>query len=73
MAARPPRQSAFLRPSFLLEVTMHDAINRLVSAGMKREDANEVVFWFKNYSDKSSMERYVMEYESGQRKRLANG
>lgn len=52
---------------------MHDAINRLASAGMKREDANEVVFWFENYSSKSEMERYIMEYESGQRKRLANG
>lgn len=62
-----------LRPSFLLEVTMQDAITRLVSAGMKMEDAAEVVFWFTNYSSKSAMERYVMEYESGQRKRLANG
>lgn len=52
---------------------MHDAITRLVSAGMKREDADEVVFWFTNYSSESAMERYVMEYESGQRKRLANG
>lgn len=52
---------------------MHNAINRLVSAGMKREDASEVVFWLTHYANKSDMERYVMEYESGQRKRLANG
>lgn len=52
---------------------MHDVINRLVSAGTKRKDAAEVVFWFKNYSNDSAMRRYVMEYESGQRKRLANG
>ena len=64
---------AFLRPLFLLEVTMESAINRLVSAGMKRKDAAEVVFWFTNYSNESAMERYVTEYESGQRKRLANG
>lgn len=52
---------------------MLDTITRLVSAGMKREDANEVVFWLKKYSNKSETERYVMEYESGQGKRLANG
>lgn len=52
---------------------MHDAITRLVNAGMKREDADEVAFWLSHYASKSDMERYVMEYESGQGKRLANG
>lgn len=52
---------------------MHDAINRLVSAGMKREDANEVVFWLVHYANKPDIERYVIWYESGQKKRLANG
>lgn len=52
---------------------MYDAINRLVSAGMKREDADEVAFWLSHYASKSDMDRYVMGYESGQEKRLVNG
>lgn len=52
---------------------MHNAINRLVSAGMKREDADEVIFWLTHYAGEHDVVRYVMEYESGQRKRLANG
>ena len=74
MAARPPRRMAFPRPSFLFwRYTMHNAINRLVSAGMKREDADEAIFWLTHYAGEPDIVRYVMEYESGQQKRLANG
>lgn len=52
---------------------MDNAINRLVSAGMKREDSYEVVHWFIHHGNDRDMERFIMEYESGQGKRLANG
>lgn len=51
---------------------MH-AINRLINAGMKFNDAFDAVFWFVHHGNDADMERYVLEFERGQRERQANG
>lgn len=48
-------------------------IDRLISAGMSANDAYEVVFWFTHHGNDSDMERYVCEFERGQRQRPHDG
>lgn len=49
------------------------AIDRLINAGMKAEDAFDAVFWFVYHGNDSDMERYICEFERGQRQRPNNG
>lgn len=48
-------------------------IDRLISAGMDAENAFEVANWYARYGNDSDFERYVLEFERGQRQRPNNG
>lgn len=47
-------------------------IDRLISAGMSADEAYEIVFWMTHYGNDSDMERYILEFERGQRQRPMN-
>lgn len=49
------------------------AIDRLVSAGMDAETAFDTVFWYYQQGNESGLERYICEFERGQRLRAGNG
>lgn len=40
-----------------------DYINRLISAGMDKENANEIISWFSMYSSEELLDVYVNLYE----------
>lgn len=48
-------------------------IDRLISAGMDAETAFDTVFWYKQQGNDSGLERYICEYERGQRQRPNDG
>lgn len=48
-------------------------VDRLISAGMDAESAFEVALWFAAYGNESDKERFVLEYERGQRQRPNDG
>lgn len=49
------------------------SINRLIAAGMSADDAYEIATWFTRHGNDADMERYVLEFERGQRQRPCNG
>lgn len=51
---------------------MH-AIDRLVDAGMDAETAFDTVFWYFQQGNSAGLERYICEFERGQRQRPNNG
>lgn len=48
-------------------------IDRLIAAGMDAETAFDTVFWYKQQGNDSGLERYISEFERGQRQRPNNG
>lgn len=72
MAARPPRQQAFLRPLIFWRYAMY-TIDRLIAAGVDPERAFDIVYCFLEQDNVSELERYICEMERGQRQRPQDG
>lgn len=51
---------------------MYD-IERLIAAGMSADTAWETAYWFRNYATEGDFDRYILEFERGQRGRPVDG
>jgi len=48
-------------------------LDRLIAAGMSADMAWETAYWFAHYGNDSDFERYILEFQNGQRERVNDG
>lgn len=48
-------------------------IDRLIAAGLSGEIAYETAWWFAHYGNDSDFERYIREFQYGQREQVNDG